>query len=104
MCVLQREEAWGTVEAARLEQVVKLAQAAAQILLTRLEANPEYKALSKREQGVRFSALVPDKMLSALLHQIRLGQLDAQQVRRIVLEADQLEKLIECFQKIVGEE
>jgi serine/threonine protein phosphatase 1 len=100
----RREIAWDAEQIAGLDALVELAQAAAQALLARLEAEPGYRQLNTRESMKRFSDLVPDKLLLGLLHQARLGYLDAHQAKKIIRDPAQLAQRIELLRQMLGEE
>lgn len=99
----QRKDTCESVGYDRLAQVVALAEAAAQAVLTRLEADLVYTQLSERGKELRFSAAVPGKVLLALLYQARLGRLDEDQLMKIVRSGNHLEQVLGGLQQILEE-
>jgi len=87
-------ESWSEQEDASLEELVEKVRATSDAILTKLRFTPRYSRLKQRQQARLYAEIVGEGPAAVLLQLARLGKLDLESARAVVLKPSQIDNLM----------
>lgn len=85
---------WTAQDELLLDELMEQARSANLTLLTRLQHEPDFRELTPRQQGKRYTENAGAGMFASLMQLERLGRLDNESARKILKEPDAARKLL----------